>query len=175
MAKNLTSIGIVAILLGGAAPVSADTDPCAGLSGAGWGLCHAYCTAMMCGSADQEASDTACTSVKSKFIAKTGLTRLPCEGGSCACTNAGTSVPFTTLDPCMQCELGATSACQSCAGCGQLPQSCQLYPGAVASCTYQLANGNFEVDLTTSDQRFLAVQLDTRGNIVAETTICSAP
>lgn len=54
-------------------------DVCAGETGAGWGLCNAFCDAMKCGTPEQNASPNACDKVKANYQAKTGNPSLPCE------------------------------------------------------------------------------------------------
>ena len=63
-------------------PVMAQ-DACEGQVGAAFGLCNAYCEAMDCDSADQQASDKACNKVYDKFFTHAG-TPPPCEV-SCPC------------------------------------------------------------------------------------------
>jgi hypothetical protein len=46
-----------------------------------------------------------------------------------------------------------------------------FYPNAQVHCVYLLVNGNYELDLTTTDQRNLAVEVDFRGNIISERQI----
>ena len=56
----------------------AQEDVCAGQIGAAYGLCNAYCEAMDCDSAAQQASDMACEKVFDRFLNITGVV-LPCE------------------------------------------------------------------------------------------------
>ena len=63
----------------GETPAEEDICTAAGLSGAAWGLCNAYCEAMDCDGAP-EASPEACAKVKANFEKKTGgKVALPCE------------------------------------------------------------------------------------------------
>jgi hypothetical protein len=50
-----------------------------GLKGALFGLCNAYCEAMMCGTAEQQASDKACSAVARNYMKKSGGEPPPCE------------------------------------------------------------------------------------------------
>ena len=58
---------------------------CDGETGAAFGLCNAYCEAMDCESANAQASPTACTKVRDKFMNITGHD-LPCESAACPCS-----------------------------------------------------------------------------------------
>jgi hypothetical protein len=49
-----------------------DFDPCAGLRGSAFGLCHAYTHAMQCGEEMPAADDAACDSVARAFMEATG-------------------------------------------------------------------------------------------------------
>jgi hypothetical protein len=51
---------------------------CADLSGAAWGLCHAYCEAMECDTENPNAAEHACMVVGARFERITG-DRPPCE------------------------------------------------------------------------------------------------
>jgi hypothetical protein len=73
----------------GAAAKTPDGQPpsqetvCDAETGAGFGLCNAYCEAMDCDSPNHHASDNACEHVKRNFERKTGRP-LPCEA-TCPC------------------------------------------------------------------------------------------
>jgi len=56
----------------------------AGLTGAAWGLCNAYCEAMDCDSEDPNASLAACQNVLSKYATHTEQ-RIPCARIPCPC------------------------------------------------------------------------------------------
>lgn len=51
----------------------------AGLSGASWGLCNAYCEAMDCDSDNPKASLEACSKTELKFVEKTEGGEMPCN------------------------------------------------------------------------------------------------
>ena len=76
---------LMAILIFSSYAVAQD-DPCADESGAGYGLCNAYCVAMNCDSPDlQESSTKACEKVATNYAKITGNT-LSCGGGGvCPC------------------------------------------------------------------------------------------
>jgi hypothetical protein len=64
----------------------AEETVCDSETGAAYGLCNAYCEAMDCESESPNASETACTKVRDKFMNITGRD-LPCEAPDliCAC------------------------------------------------------------------------------------------
>jgi hypothetical protein len=67
----------------GETPAEEDVCTAAGLTGAAWGLCNAYCEAMDC-DGDPQASPEACAKVKANFDKKTGgKIALPCELVEC--------------------------------------------------------------------------------------------
>lgn len=73
--------------------------------------------------------------------------------GICAsslCTSDGTLISYGDLSA----EIQATIS--------------NVYPNAQVHCAYILVDGNYELDLTTTDQRNLIVDVDTRGNIISE-------
>ena len=53
----------------------------AGLTGAAWGLCNAYCEAMDCDSPNTRASERACECVLENFRKASGGINPPCIGG----------------------------------------------------------------------------------------------
>jgi hypothetical protein len=64
----------------GSTPAEEDVCTNAGLTGAAWGLCNAYCEAMDCDSPAPNASPVACAAVLSRFQKKTDPAFLPpCE------------------------------------------------------------------------------------------------
>lgn len=86
---------------------------CDSESGAAYGLCNAYCEAMDCESANAQASPTACTKVRDKFMNITGRP-LPCEtcpapppGTPCPCVDAFTDFSLVLDTPPVNCyEIG---------------------------------------------------------------------
>jgi len=79
----------------------AQEDVCATESGAAFGLCTAYCEAMDCDSEQAASSETACLTVRDKFIQSVGHD-LPCEAVECPCFDEfliGTYFPLITNDP----------------------------------------------------------------------------
>jgi hypothetical protein len=77
------AIGVVAWPVNGRTPdgeTPAEETVCddAGLTGAEWGLCNAYCEAMDCESPNRHASQQACDSVLTKFLKKSGGLCPPC-------------------------------------------------------------------------------------------------
>jgi hypothetical protein len=73
----------------------AEETVCDSETGAAFGLCNAYCEAMDCDSDDPQASDTACTKVRNKFMNVTG-NDLPCEAPTtCVLPSPGTTCPCT--------------------------------------------------------------------------------
>jgi hypothetical protein len=64
----------------------AEETVCDNENGAAFGLCNAYCEAMDCESDDPQASATACTKVRDKFMNIAGHD-LPCEASPCPCAN----------------------------------------------------------------------------------------
>jgi hypothetical protein len=111
------------------------------------------------------------------------------DGDGCtvdACTSSGTCTHAPVTSPAGESCDAPSGACVAptltCTndgtpiGSSQLPSSVlqnlpSYYPNSTVVCVYQLQNGNYEIDLLTSDQRFLAVDFDTRGNIISETVI----
>jgi len=63
----------------GTTPADESVCDTAGLTGAPWGLCNAYCEAMDCDYKATDAADAACEKVKENFINKAGKVGLPCE------------------------------------------------------------------------------------------------
>lgn len=91
-------------------------------SGAAYGLCVSYCEAMDCDNEQASSSETACLSVRDKFVQLVGRD-LPCEAVECPCFNAfqiGTFFPQITNDPTpdygieegeFHCVIGACNDC----------------------------------------------------------------
>ena len=73
---------LVAVVMLGFGSVSAaqaqDVRGGAGLTGATWGLCKAYCEVMDC-DGDAQATDAACQQLEDRYLAKSGGAPLPCE------------------------------------------------------------------------------------------------
>ncbi len=69
----------------GQPPSAEDVCTAAGLVGAAWGLCNAYCEALDCDSDDPKASAKACSRVRANFQRTTGGDELPCEA-VCPCS-----------------------------------------------------------------------------------------
>jgi len=59
---------------------SAQANPCAGLSGAAFGLCNAYCNGRRC--PERPADDRACERLRRNFERHTGTTVFPCDVAS---------------------------------------------------------------------------------------------
>ncbi len=95
--KALTLTFALLLLCTGAALAStpdgqtpAEETVCDSETGAAFGLCNAYCEAMDCESEDPQASETACTKVRGKFMNITGRD-LPCEAPPATCPCLGQS------------------------------------------------------------------------------------
>jgi hypothetical protein len=69
---------------------------CDSENGAAFGLCNAYCEAMDCDSDDPQASETACTKVRSKFMNIAGHD-LPCEAPPATCPCLSLYGPIVTI------------------------------------------------------------------------------
>jgi len=104
-------------------PILAQTPfACEEESGAAYGLCNAYCEAMDCDSGQASASETACLTVRDRFVQLTGHD-LPCEAVECPCFDEfqiGTYFPQITNDPSLSygleegelhCIIGACNGC----------------------------------------------------------------
>jgi hypothetical protein len=94
MFSKLTYISIIAAVAFFVAPAIAQTPDgltpaletvCDAETGAAYGLCNAYCEAMDCDAVNTQASDKACSKVRSNFERITGRA-LPCDAG-CPCTD----------------------------------------------------------------------------------------
>ncbi len=92
MYRNLSVMAAAAALsmVMAGTPARSQTQ-CGEFSGAAFGLCNAYCEAMVCGSDNQQATDNACMKVKSKFDVITSSAPLPCIA-------TGNTAPTLDLD-----------------------------------------------------------------------------
>jgi hypothetical protein len=95
MMKVLTLMFALLLICTGAAlaqtpdgETPAEETVCDSENGAAFGLCNAYCEAMDCDSDDPQASETACTKVRSKFMNIAGHD-LPCEAPPATCPCLG--------------------------------------------------------------------------------------
>ena len=80
MKKLIWVLGFLLVFAGTAMAGTAEETVCddAGISGAPWGLCNAYCEAMDCDSDTPKASLEACSKTAMKYEEKTSGSVLPC-------------------------------------------------------------------------------------------------
>ena len=108
MKKLILVLGLLLVFAGTAMAGTADDftpaeeTVCddAGLSGAPWGLCNAYCEAMDCDSDSPNATDEACSKTAEQFAEKTSGDLMPCEQTTSHDTDGD-----TILDDVDNCEL----------------------------------------------------------------------
>ena len=108
MKKLIWVLGLLLVFAGTAMAGTADGETpadetvCddAGLSGAPWGLCNAYCEAMDCDSDFPKASVEACSKIAEKFFEKTSGEMLPCEQPSVSDDTDGDTV-LDDVDNCV--------------------------------------------------------------------------
>lgn len=118
------------------AAAHAQEDLCAqaGLRGASWGLCHAYCEAMDCDGAEPHASAKACEKVLRNFQKKAGADAPPC-----AVADLDLDAVADDIDNCPDMPNGQSlgtcmtgpfpgEVCNSDAGCGsaEVPGHCSM-------------------------------------------------
>jgi hypothetical protein len=93
---------LAAVTMGLVGSVPAQIDPCAGASGAAYGLCTAYCVHMQCGTSGLSASQEACRGVAASYMKLTGAPIL------CATTSA--SLSCTCSDGILSCSASGLEA-----------------------------------------------------------------
>jgi len=135
---------------------------CDSETGAAFGLCNAYCEAMDCDSANRQATETACTKVKTKFTNITGRP-LPCEtcplpppGTLCPCTNITDFNTLLNSSP-FQCQEFGTVIAKF-TNDGEVAATCTLNPPLGGGCGVQ-GLGVFQVLNITPEEGQACVQL----------------
>lgn len=134
----------------------AEETVCDGEDGAAFGLCNAYCEAMDCESANAQASPTACTKVRDKFMNITGRP-MPCEtcpapppGTPCPCADQFPEWNASLNDPAVFCAEVGTAAYRYTSDT-YIGATCNLYPPLGGGCAVDATSGNQILSITPEE------------------------
>lgn len=110
------TVSVALIALAGSRPAWSQPNPCAGLSGAAFGLCNAYCRALDCPAGHNGKS---CASLRKNWQKQTGQTLFPCDAVCCQCDNGARAC--STVKRCRQAtQCAIVDRCVD----GQCPSAC---------------------------------------------------
>lgn len=142
----------------------AEETVCDGEDGAAFGLCNAYCEAMDCESANAQASPTACTKVRDKFMNITGRP-MPCEtcpvpppGTPCPCADQFPEWNAALNEPALLCDEVGTAAARYTNDIF-IAATCALHPPLGGGCAVQTTNTMYEILSITPEEGAACVQI----------------